>query len=83
MPDPCPEPLQTQPLAYKPFGLADAPSLRSGSGPSGVRTSGHMSNTHTSSAQRKPAYSGAPNIRTLPVSAVDVSMLTGERYLSR
>ena len=78
VPDQCAEPLQTQPLAYRPFGLADAPSLRSGSGPPGVRTSGHMSTTHTSSPQRKPGYSGAPNIRALAVSAVDVSMLTGE-----
>ena len=55
--------------ACKPSGLADAPSLRSGSGPPDVRNGGTCPTPTQAAPDPEPPYSGAPNIRTVPVTA--------------
>ncbi len=64
----CPSLSQPPARAFKPFGLADAPSLRSGSGSPVACPIRRMNNTPKAQAGQAP-YSGTAHIPTLPVSA--------------
>lgn len=59
---------QTGERAFKPYGLADAPSLTLGFRPvARLRSRGAMHITHTT---RETANSGDPNIRTSPADGL-------------